>query len=129
MTARRSGLGLAELMIAVALLGVLLSILYSGEIALRKNARALEHRSRAILAAQEYLELTCAALPTTGPREWSAKVLNQPGIMTGTLAVSPCPRFPFLRSVTLTVTWSDPAVSGPEHRLVLSRLVPDRVTP
>lgn len=126
MNPRRKGLGLAELMIAVGLLGVLFMVLYQSEIALRKSARALEHRARAIFAAQEYLELACSALPAVGPRSWRTQVLNQPDVMSGTLDVRPCDRFPTLRMVTLTVQWKDP-IGGPEHRLVLSRLVPDRL--
>lgn len=128
MTSRRSGLGLAELLIAVALLAVLTMVLYSSEVGLRKSARSLEHRARALFAAQEYLELVTSALPTTGPTSWQSAVLGDGQVIKGTLDVRPCQKVPTLRQVTLTVVWTDPQ-GGPLHRLVLSRLVPDMVTP
>jgi hypothetical protein len=123
---RRGGFALADLSFAIGLLGILFTVLYTGEVSVRRQANTLEYRARALFLAQEYMELTCAGIPTIPPQTWQAKVFGRGDGIAGTLDVRPCAQFPTLRTATLTVVWTDPEGGG-QHRLVLSRLVPDRL--
>jgi hypothetical protein len=124
---KRRGFALADVAVAIGLLGVLFTVLYGGEVSVRRQANTLEYRARALFLAQEYMELTCDQFPTIPPLSWQSKVFGHGDGITGIVDVKPCAKFPTLRTATLTVTWTDPE-GGPEHRMVLSRLVPDRVT-
>jgi hypothetical protein len=125
---RRQGLGLLDLLFALGLLVVLLSVLHSGEIALRRQIRTLERRARVLFLAQEYMELSRPELPYHRPVSWLARVFERGDGIHADMSCKPWESYPGMRLITITVSWKDPE-GGPEHHLTLTRLVPDRVSP
>jgi hypothetical protein len=125
---QRQGLGLMDLLFALGLLGVLLSVLQTGEIALRHQILTLERRARVLFLAQEYMELSRPELPYRQPASWQSKLFEREDGIRAVMFAQPWDSNPHMRLITIQVTWKDPE-GGPEHQLVLTRLVPDRVSP
>ena len=115
------------MLLALCLLVVGVNLLYVEQISVARDLRTQEDRARALLLAQEWLELSAGQLPTLGPRTWRSDLQRRYG-MDSVLEVHPHPTQPLMREVVITVTWHNVA-GGPPHSLRLARLVADRLPP
>lgn len=101
------------------------NLLYLEQISVARDLRSQEDRARALLLAQEWLELTAQQLPTLAPATWRTVMPPRYG-MDCVMEVHPHPQYPYMREVLVTVQWKNVA-GGPAHTVRLARLVPNRL--
>jgi hypothetical protein len=120
MSVRRSNSGstVMDLLVALLLLGIGLAVVHSGQIASRSEVASLAMRTKALLRAQEVLELSGPELAAV-PASWAGTHRLADG-MTATVTVQPDPVHPFMRAVRVVVSWAE---GGRERRVELARLV------
>ena len=104
MRGNRRGSALLDALLGLALTGLAVAIVHSGQIATRGEVEALERRTQALLRAQEILELAAVELRAAPVPSLSTRPL--PDRMSAVLDVRAHPAHRALRQVTVTVRYT-----------------------